>query len=568
MELFYFLGKPTYLVANLLNMSDYGGTGAEALKSGIDHIFSKDGTVPCSNYTTKMVGATSDGASVNTGHKGGLMVKLQNDSRPWLIKIHCVNHKVELAVKEAFSNSEFAKIDKLYLGIFNLLKNSGALKTEVRSASEVLDISTYTLPKITGTRFVSHRVRALRNFLNMWPAIISAFENSLATRKHKPETRAKIEGFIKNLKSYEYLTLTCSYLDLLEKISPASLVFEGNDLMPSEIKPTINRTNLELEDIEETAGTPDEYLDSNISRFLFTTNEDGEKFLHGSFVKNGHMLKKPCNRENVQIPFIDFKYLSNETLQKASESKKKLAEELRKTLNSHFESFLDEIFSNAKWLEPKHWEENREYGLDQIKSLVDHFEIPLNEANFNHDSALAEWRRFRKFVKVNFGDKIGKDEITAQKIWEKTFNFHRNEFPNLCILAELVLVLSGSNSSVERAFSLLTLLLSNRRLKMKHDTINDLVIIKGNDPCWTDNEKRELLKRAEEIYMSTRRKLQVDGDDSDDYQPKKQKRETPIIDSGDYSEKDLAEFSDSDSESDIVDFSESSSSDEDTTFFL
>ena len=71
-------------------MSDWGGTDAASLKKGIDNIFGDIGRVPLKDdqYKHKVVGCTSDGASVNFGRNTGLIRRLAVD-RPWLIKIHC-----------------------------------------------------------------------------------------------------------------------------------------------------------------------------------------------------------------------------------------------------------------------------------------------------------------------------------------------------------------------------------------------------------------------------------------------------------------------------------------------
>ena len=47
----------------------------------------------------------------------------KNDDRPWLIPVHCANHMIELAVKDAFETAGL----NLYQSIFHLLKNSGAI---------------------------------------------------------------------------------------------------------------------------------------------------------------------------------------------------------------------------------------------------------------------------------------------------------------------------------------------------------------------------------------------------------------------------------------------------------
>ena len=98
--LLYFSGIPTYFMASLLEMSEWGGTDAQSLKAGIDSIFSEDGQIPMASFRTKLISITSDGASVNTGKISGLMTRFASD-REWLVKIHCINHRVELAVKDA-----------------------------------------------------------------------------------------------------------------------------------------------------------------------------------------------------------------------------------------------------------------------------------------------------------------------------------------------------------------------------------------------------------------------------------------------------------------------------------
>ena len=160
-------GLPTHLLTALHEMPDFGGAGAEPIKKAIDSIFTgrqKGGRNHTENFLKKLVANTSDRASVNVAHKG-LLKRLTDDVRPWMIKFHCRNHRIELAVKDVLKDSGFSEVDKQYLAIFNLMKISGALKSDVKSAAKALDISCYTLPKITGTRFVSHRKKAYTRLL-------------------------------------------------------------------------------------------------------------------------------------------------------------------------------------------------------------------------------------------------------------------------------------------------------------------------------------------------------------------------------------------------------------------
>ena len=104
------------------------------------------------DYNAKLVSCTADGASVNFGEYTGLLKRL-DDERGWLVKIHCANHRIELAVKDAFKTSVFTEVDTCYTSLYSLLKNSGKIKGEVKEAAVALNIESYSLPKLTGTRY-------------------------------------------------------------------------------------------------------------------------------------------------------------------------------------------------------------------------------------------------------------------------------------------------------------------------------------------------------------------------------------------------------------------------------
>ena len=146
-------GLSTHLLTALHKLSDFGGAGVEAIKKAIDSIFTEGSRSHTENFLEKLVATTSDGASVNFGRKEGLLKRLINDGRPGMIKCHCANHRIELAVKDVLKDSAFSEVDKQYLAIFNLMKNLGAVKHDVKSAAKALEISCCTLPKIMGNSF-------------------------------------------------------------------------------------------------------------------------------------------------------------------------------------------------------------------------------------------------------------------------------------------------------------------------------------------------------------------------------------------------------------------------------
>ena len=81
------------------------------------------------------------------------------------------------------------------------------------------------------------------------------------------------------------------------------MVFEEN-LLPGECSLIIRQALLELEDMYECVGTEEEMIDSHLSRFVLTEDEDGQQILKSQFTKRGHMLRKSINQETDEITLI------------------------------------------------------------------------------------------------------------------------------------------------------------------------------------------------------------------------------------------------------------------------
>ena len=145
-----------------------------------------------------------------------------------------------------------------------------------------------------------------------------------------------------------------------------------------------------------------------------------------------------------------------------------------------------------------HWLPDKDFGVDLIENLAVHFKEPLQKANYDDSKVLREWKMFKNFVGANYAG------IEATVLWKKVFQYKQIEYPNLCLLAEIILCLSGSNSTVERAFSVLTLFMSDRRLRMKHNLVEQLLLIKVNDKIWTQEEHEDIIQLAAQKYLEKR----------------------------------------------------------------
>ena len=78
--------------------------------------------------------------------------------------------------------------------------------------------------------------------------LATAFENIAADKRTAAPVQTKAHGILKKLQSDRFLCLECCYLDVLELITPASKMFEEEELMPYKVKSIINETIVNLND--------------------------------------------------------------------------------------------------------------------------------------------------------------------------------------------------------------------------------------------------------------------------------------------------------------------------------
>ena len=130
------------------------------------------------------------------------------------------------------------------------------------------------------------------------------------------------------------------------------MVFEGNGLLPFEVKPTNDLTVSKLEDLIQCSRSDDEeLLDSHLSRFQFATDDEGVNTLSVLFAKPNNMLRKSENREYKVIDFENFTQINVSSMLNASEIKS-VTQDLILCLGERFASFDEPIFANMEWYDP------------------------------------------------------------------------------------------------------------------------------------------------------------------------------------------------------------------------
>ena len=102
------------------------------------HDFAEEKYFSGTSMSKRIVGFTSDGASVNRGENASVKTLLRETSL-WVVFTWCIAHRLELAVKDSLSNErEFKEIDEMLLRLYYLYHKTPKELRQLRELSHAL----------------------------------------------------------------------------------------------------------------------------------------------------------------------------------------------------------------------------------------------------------------------------------------------------------------------------------------------------------------------------------------------------------------------------------------------
>ena len=101
----------------------------------------------------------------------------------------------------------------------------------------------------------------------------------------------------------------------------------------------------------------------------------------------------------------------------------------------------------------------------------------------------------------------------AKHLWKSLLTLRRND-GKMCKKASLVMSISSSSSKVERTFITVRNALSDKSHSILHSTLNDNLIVYGNNPLCNNDEEEESIERAVDLYLKTKQKMNINIQES------------------------------------------------------
>ena len=210
---------------HFLSLNNVPDGTAQGLRTGMDKTLTN---LDIADYKERFVAFCADGASVNMGVHHGLVALLQEDM-PWMVAIHCLNHRLELAAKDAIKNSYMTDVTDMLMNLYYIYHKSPKRLRELRAVADAMEEKISKPDKAQGTRWVQHKARALQTLINGYLVLVAHIEAQAAAYGCKAEA-ARFKTYLVKLTSLKFVFHMLFFHMLLQPLAAVSCHLQENSV--------------------------------------------------------------------------------------------------------------------------------------------------------------------------------------------------------------------------------------------------------------------------------------------------------------------------------------------------
>ena len=170
----------------------------------------------------RVMGFGSDGASVMVGRRAGVATLLKQ-SNPELIAIHCVAHRLALAVAQAGDAAPYVKVFKTLLhNLYSFYDNSPVRTAGLSAIQSILHDPSLKLKQAKDHRWLSHEgaCQTLRRTLQ---SVYVSLRREAAERNEP-----MVDGLCRQMSKFNFVATLYLLCDVLPHICRLSRVFQSH----------------------------------------------------------------------------------------------------------------------------------------------------------------------------------------------------------------------------------------------------------------------------------------------------------------------------------------------------
>lgn len=412
--------------------------------------------------TENLCGFGSDGASVMTGEKSGVGVRLQEHA-PSMLRSHCINHRLALACGDANDNVKYISVIETTLRqLWKWLEYPKRSAAYVKICTAIHKIELSKLDKKQNRAIATKVQKACRTrWLSTGNSISSVARNFVAlmqTLRQFKETDATAHGLLTRMNNVKFLGTVLLLNNILPHLNALSRLFQKDHTCYASIKPSLEYTKAAIQSKREEYDIIQD-LEEKISPTGMYSDLEMELSLQNSargFLTSLQRDYTCALEENLDSRFVEAPILKAFGIFDPTAIPGKLEKEFG------------------------------EYGNEEILLLSAHFHMPAQQTT-------AEWQNFRYIlVDVQLPDDILKGKglspihFMLKKVVKEQATF-RIAFSNIVDLAQICLSQPLSNAVVERGASAVKRVKTRLRNSLKNDMLASLLHITINGPHQVSN---------------------------------------------------------------------------------
>ena len=194
----------------LVGLTDIEHAHAEGVFEAIDRAMR---SFAGEDWISKLIGAGCDGASVNLGANNSVATRLMGEQRNYVVPVHCVAHRLELAVLAGIrDNNNLTTINDIFKKIYKHYHYSPKALRELRAIGETMEERVIKPTRLQGTRWLPHIRKASRALIGSYAVIVTHFQHvgEAGSRDATAEVRGRARFVSQKLTDFRVLYEGCS----------------------------------------------------------------------------------------------------------------------------------------------------------------------------------------------------------------------------------------------------------------------------------------------------------------------------------------------------------------------
>lgn len=189
-------------------------------EAGMDDVFLK----------TRLISIATDGAAALTGKNSGLVVRLK-EKFPNVQSVHCMAHRLELAVKDALKQAPGTNQFEIFISkLYSLYNQSTRNARLLREAAAELDIQILRIGQIFTIRWVASSFETVKAVWKDFPALALHFKTASEDTSRNDLDRQKYRGLLKHLANSGFVEDLAVMKDILRELQGLSLKLQKREV--------------------------------------------------------------------------------------------------------------------------------------------------------------------------------------------------------------------------------------------------------------------------------------------------------------------------------------------------